>query len=165
MGVLDNPLCRKVAGRNNEKKRSGSPRLEHCKPSGVLKKKIGELPHRRTKWSPQAQWRPGGVCEFARVCRSEEAGQALGASGCHRLRECKCLHNTIQRRLDGIEARGCLKAQLQAFEQTGCLEGEDSLRPSEVWFGRYGATLTERCEQSHFHPKPHSSPSQRWVCP
>ena len=52
----------------------------------------------------------------------KSAGQALGASD--RLRECKCLHNTIQRRLDGIEACGGPEAQLQAVEQTGCHEGE-----------------------------------------
>ena len=72
------------------------------------------------------QWRPaevgggesrgdqvGGVCESARVCRSEECRAALGACGSDRLRECKY----------GIEACGGLKAQLQAAEWTGCLEG------------------------------------------
>ena len=81
--------------------------------------KIGELPHRRTK----GLLRPSGdqvesvnLPEFA---DQTNAGQALGASGCDRLQECKCLHNTIQRRVDGIETCGGLKAQLQAVEQTG----------------------------------------------
>ena len=64
--------------------------------------------------------------------------------GCTTKNTRKCLHNTSQRRLDGIEACEGLKAQLQAVEHTGCLEGEGSLGPSEVWFGRLGATLTER---------------------
>ena len=65
---------------------------------------------------------------------------------------------------DVIEACGGLKAKLQAAEWTGCLEG--GKKPSEVWFGRLVATLTERCEQSHCVTQGHrSSLPQLWVCP
>ena len=47
----------------------------------------------------------------------KNAGQALGANGSDRQRECNCLHNAIQRRFDGIEACGSLKAQLQAVSR------------------------------------------------
>ena len=123
-------------------------------------RKSGSPQHRRTKGLLRPSGNQVKFVNLPEFADQKNAGQALGASGCDRLRECKCLHNTIQRRLDGIEACGGLNAQLQAVEQTGCFEGE-----GEVWLGRLGATLTERCEQSYFHPRPHSSPSQRWVCP
>ena len=45
-----------------EKEKSrGAPGLKHRGPSGEVKEKIGEPPHRRTKWSPQAKWRPAEV--------------------------------------------------------------------------------------------------------
>ena len=75
--------------------------------------KVGEPPHRRTKWSPLAEWQVESV-NLSEFAGQKNAGQALGASGCDRHRECEAQDNpaplgsegaAASSRADGVASR------------------------------------------------------------